>query len=72
MSGLLTVKEFAGLVRLDPFTIYRRIWANRQPGVIRIGRNIRIDGAIALRRVETASIPPYGAAPALGGLYKHV
>lgn len=41
---LLTVKEYAHLVRCDPMTVYRRIWSGRQAGVVRVGpRDIRID-----------------------------
>lgn len=40
---LLTVKEFATLSRVHPFTVYRRIWRHQQPGVVRFGREIRID-----------------------------
>ena len=45
---LLTVKEFAALVRKDPQTIYRRIWAGRQPGAIRDGHTLLIDRSKAI------------------------
>jgi len=47
--GLLTVKEFAGLVRQNQWSVYRRIREDRQPGVVRIGRDIRIDPIKACR-----------------------
>lgn len=45
---LLTVKEFASLVRKDPQTIYRRIWRHAQSGVVRDGRTILIDPTKAI------------------------
>lgn len=48
--GLLTVKEFAGLVRQSQWSVYRRIRGDRQPGVVRVGRDIRIDLAKACDR----------------------
>jgi len=39
---LLTVKEYADVVRQHPRSVYRRIWEGRQPGVTRVGGNIRI------------------------------
>jgi len=46
---LLTVQEFAALVRMHPLSIYRLVRAGRQPGACRVGREIRIDIAVALR-----------------------
>lgn len=43
---LLTVKEYAALMRLHIRSVYRRIDQGRQPGVIRVGRDIRIDLAL--------------------------
>jgi excisionase family DNA binding protein len=37
-SGFLTVKEFAGRLRVGPATIYAAISAGEIEGVIRIGR----------------------------------
>lgn len=45
---LLTVQEFASLIRVHPVTIYQRIRDHRQPGVYRFGRDIRIDLTVAL------------------------
>lgn len=39
----LTVKEFAFVTRQHEQSIYRRIRQRRQPGVVRFGREIRID-----------------------------
>lgn len=68
---LLTVQEFADLIRVHPMSIYRRIRLNRQPGVLRFGRDIRIDTLIALGPVVPPAIPPLGSREsALGGLFK--
>ena len=40
---LLTVKEYAELVRQHPLSVYRRIREGRQPGVHRIDGTIRLD-----------------------------
>ena len=40
---LLTVQEFAYILRQHPKSVYRRIAKNRQPGLVRIGRELRID-----------------------------
>lgn len=42
-AELLTPQEFSRLTREHPKSVYRRIAEGRQPGVIRIGREIRID-----------------------------
>ena len=44
---LLTVQEFADLARVHPCSIYRLIQAGRQKGVVRVGRQIRINPIIA-------------------------
>ena len=45
---LMTVQEYADLVRMHPLSIYRRIREGNQRGVVRIGRHIRIDASKAL------------------------
>lgn len=65
---LLTVKEFAGLIRVHPLTVYRRIWRHQQPGVFRVGRDIRIDVSEALGPASEPELQPLG----LHGLYKSV
>lgn len=40
-NELLTVEEVALLARYDPQTIYRKVWAQKIPGVVRFGRGIR-------------------------------
>jgi hypothetical protein len=40
---LLTVKEYAYIRGENPKSVYRRIQDGRQPGVSRVGRDIRID-----------------------------
>lgn len=44
---LLTVKEYAHLMRINLKSVYRRIYMNNQPGVVRFGREIRIDLSVA-------------------------
>ena len=43
---LLTVKEYAALLRQHQWSVYRRIRQGRQAGVVRVGRDIRIDLAL--------------------------
>jgi excisionase family DNA binding protein len=69
---MLSVKEFAAFIGVHPRTIYRRIWAHRQPGVHRFGRDIRIDRAEALRSSSAPAVVSCIARPALGGLYTRV
>ena len=38
---LLTVEQVALLSQYDPQTIYRKVWAEQIPGVVRFGRGIR-------------------------------
>ncbi len=45
---LLTVKEFATLTGMPPNSIYKRIRAGRQPGVISMGTDYRINVTVAL------------------------
>ena len=40
---LLTVEEFASIVRQHPQSVYRRIRFHQQPGVVRFGGDVRID-----------------------------
>lgn len=69
---LLTVQEFADLIRVHPMSIYRRIREHRQPGVLRFGRDIRIDTLIALKAASAPSTAPSSHGPALGGLFTRV
>ena len=50
---LLTVQEFAAHVRVHPNSIYRRIRAKRQPGVVLVGREYRINVVVALKESRT-------------------
>lgn len=45
---LLTVQEYAGLVRVHPLSVYRLIREKKQLGVVKVGRQIRINVAVAL------------------------
>ena len=47
-AELLTVKEFADLVRQHEKSVRRRIQQHRQPGAIEVGGEWRIDVIIAL------------------------
>lgn len=71
-ADFLTVQEFADLIRVHPRTVYRRIWANRQPGVLRFGRDIRIHVPTALQPAQTPVLSPPVRRPALGGVYTGV
>lgn len=44
----LTVIQFAALCQYDPQTIYRKIRDGQIPGIVRLGRSIRIVKRIAL------------------------
>jgi excisionase family DNA binding protein len=46
---LLTVQEYAALVRAHPLSVYRRIREGRQVGVVRVGREYRINISIATK-----------------------
>ena len=65
---LLTVKEYADLIRVHPRTVYRRIWQHRQPGALRVGRDIRIDLSEALQ----ARSGPESDAPGLMSVFTRV
>jgi excisionase family DNA binding protein len=57
---LYTVEEFAAVVRLHPKTIYALIAKGKLPGVVRIGRSVRILRAQACGVVsppEAAGLP---------------
>lgn len=71
-EDLLTVKEFAGLVRVHVGTIYRRIREGRQPGVHRFGRDIRIDRSKALQATTRTVSARSGPQPGLVALYTSV
>lgn len=49
---LLTIQEYAAHVRAHPKSIYRRIKEGRQPGVVEVGREYRINIAEAARSRE--------------------
>jgi hypothetical protein len=72
MPALLTVKEYADIIRVHPLSVYRRIREHRQPGVYRFGRDIRIDLAAALTPAQKPVVAPTGRLPAFGGLYTSV
>lgn len=69
-ADLLTVQEFADLIRVHPMSIYRRIREHRQPGVHRFGRDIRIDLVAALLPAVAAVSGPSSLGSALGRLFK--
>jgi excisionase family DNA binding protein len=39
---VLTVEEAAGMLRVSRFTLYAEIKRGRVPGVVRVGRSIRL------------------------------
>ena len=45
---LLTVEQVALLAQLDPQTIYRKVWAQKIPGLVRLGRTIRFQRVLIL------------------------
>ena len=71
-EGLLTVQEFADLIRVHPGSVYRRIRQGRQPGVHRFGRDVRIDLACALLPSSAPSLAPRSCGSALGRLFTRV
>jgi excisionase family DNA binding protein len=71
-ENLLTVQEFADLIRVHIGTIYRRIREGRQPGVHRFGRDLRIDLQAAIQTPYRPLKGPNGPEPGLSGLYKAV
>jgi hypothetical protein len=54
---LLTVKEYASVMRLHVRSVYRRISEGRQPGLVRAGRDLRIDLPAATRSSSAAGDP---------------
>lgn len=47
-ADLLTVKEVALLTRYTPFTIYRKVWKNEIPGVVRLGKGVRFSRPVLM------------------------
>jgi len=43
-TRLLTIPEFAGIVRENPATIYRKIKAGTYPAIIHLGSSSRLKG----------------------------
>ena len=66
---LLSVKEYAAHIRQHPRSVYRRIWNGTQPGVLKVGRDYRIDLDLALQPTQTI---PAGRLPAYGGMFTRV
>ena len=55
---LLTVKEYAWIVRQHEKTVRRRIQHGRQPGAVNIGGQWRIDIVLALQGAPDPSCSP--------------
>lgn len=55
---LLTVKEYADMVRCCAKTVYRRIWDNQQPGAVRVGGQWRIDATVAIQPRQYTPLSP--------------
>ena len=49
LPGVLTVTELATLLRVDRKTLYAAIERDEVPGVVRIGRTLRIDRDTVIR-----------------------
>lgn len=54
-SELLTVKEFAQLIRVDPMTVRRRIWKGQEPGAVYACGQWRIDITVSLRPASASA-----------------
>lgn len=54
---LLTVKEFAWMVQMNPEYVRQRIRSGRQPGAIRVGGQWRIDVSIAIQPSDDGLSP---------------
>jgi len=52
---LLTIKEVAGVLQCSDKTIRRMIKEGAVPGVIRIGKAVRINGEILLKYIKEQS-----------------
>jgi excisionase family DNA binding protein len=48
-SDVMTVAELAKMLRVNENTVYREIAAGHVPGVLRLGRTIRISRTAVLR-----------------------
>lgn len=48
MSAFLTVKEAAALLQLPCSTVYERIKAGQIPGVVHIGKHLRVNREVLL------------------------
>lgn len=48
-SEVMTVTELAKMLRVNKNTVYREIEAGRVPGVLRVGRTIRISRAAVVK-----------------------
>jgi excisionase family DNA binding protein len=55
--ALLTVPETAALLRLTPKAVYTLIGSAQLPGVIRLGRRVRVDRAALVSWLEASRAP---------------
>ena len=60
MEQVLTVDEAARLLRVNRKTLYEAIRAGEVPGVVRLGRSIRIGREALLRWMEGNGSPALG------------
>ena len=60
MEQVLTVEEAARLLRVNRKTLYEAIRAGEVPGVVRLGRSIRIGRDALLRWMEGNGSPALG------------
>ncbi len=61
LPPVLTVDEAARLLRVNRKTLYEAIRAGEVPGVVRVGRSIRIGRDALLRWMEGNGSPALGA-----------
>jgi len=60
LPPVLTVDEAAGLLRVNRKTLYDAVRAGEVPGVVRVGRSIRIGREALLRWMEGNGSPALG------------
>ncbi len=54
---VLTVEEFAELLRIARASAYRAVRAGEVPGVVRVGKTLRINRDTVLRWLEQGCVP---------------
>ena len=57
LPDLLTVAEVATALRTTPKAVYAMVERGQLPGVVRLGRRLRVDGAALLRFINEGRAP---------------